>query len=216
MRYEIVFRTTDPEPGWNLGGNRFVPRRYTISVQKYFRVTDEGATWVELSHAEVVALHKGAPTDGHDARGGYWAVAPADWLELDCESTSTMAPRCVALRAPGGISTPEQRFPIAGLVAEATARLSRKDGETFFNIPQGIELEDARAEARRIQGRRRPRSAITDERLDEVLDIVGRYPRTPTAAVQRHFKISRGYARKLIKLAEGREPNTDEGTPTDG
>lgn len=205
-RHEISYRITDKTPGFKLG-NRVVPQGFTIRVQKPIRVNDRSGHWeaVELSDDEIEAISAGAPT-----AGDHWAIGLADWLELDVESTPTRPPRCVALRAPGGISTPEQRFPLTGLVVEITARVATKGallespaGDVWvLDGATGLELEDMLFEANRARGRKRARSAITDERLEEVARVALAHPRTPTAAVQRHFGISRGYARKLVKLAE--------------
>jgi hypothetical protein len=193
----LFIQTTDPRPGWRLG-SRVVPRGYTVGVRRLFRVKEQvgGALKVEdLSQDESDAAWAGAPPPGD------WLLGERDWLELDVVSSPTEPPRCVALRAPRGISTPEQRFPIAGVVTEATAAIASKDG-TFIDPPHGIDYEDALFEAQRARGRKRPRRAVTPERLAEVAQVAREYPRAPTAAVQRRFGICRGYARKLIKLAD--------------
>ena len=119
-----------------------------------------------------------------------------------------MPPRCVVLRAPAGISTPEQRFPLAGIVTTATAAVASKDG-SFMDPPHGLEYEDALFEAGRARGRKRARREITPERLEEIARVAGEHPVKPTAAVQHHFGISRGYARKLIKLATEQKEHTN-------
>jgi hypothetical protein len=197
--YSLSIELTDRTPGWWLH-NRVVPQRYTIRVHKLFRVTDRGGSRgyisADLSDAEFDAVTDGAPTVGDN-----WAIGERTWLELEVESSPTEPPRCVVLRAPHGISTPEQRFPLAGIVTEATARIASKDA-SFHDAPKGFEYEDTLWEAGRARGRKRARRAITPERLEEVARIAGEHPRTPTAAVQHRFGISRGYARKLIKLAQ--------------
>jgi hypothetical protein len=199
-RYHLSVWVTDKTPGWKLA-NRVVPQGYTIRVEKYYRVAyapgrrEHLDLELELTADEVAAIRKGDPTpDG-------WVLVPRTWLELDVVSSPTEPFRCVALRAPGGISTPEQRFPLVGIVTEATATIASKDG-SFTDLPRGLEYEDTLWEAGRARGRKRPRRAITPERLEEVAQIASENPRTPTAAVQHRFGISRGYARKLIKLAE--------------
>lgn len=154
---------------------------------------------LELTEDQVEAMRDGSPSpDG-------WVLVSRPWLELDVESSPTVPPRCVALRAADGISTPELRFPLAGVVTEATAAMASRDG-TFTDTPRGIVYEDMLSEASRARGRRkRTRHKITPERLDEVARIVEENPRNTTEAVRRHFGFTRGYSRKLIKLAEARE-----------
>jgi hypothetical protein len=195
-RYRLKIEPTDTAPGWKLGKSRVLPRRFTIQVQKYLRYSQDGRTQTELSGAEVDALLDVASATRQD----WTRIRFGKWLELEVESSPTEPPRCVVLRAPGGISTPEQRFPLAGIVTEAAARIASKDG-SFVDYPLGIEYEDTLFEARRGRGRKRARRAVTPDRLEEVARIAEEHPRTPTAAVQHHFGISRGYARKLIKLA---------------
>jgi hypothetical protein len=166
-----------------------VPRRFTIHVKKYVRHSPDG---LKQTDVDVSALLDGASDD--------W-VGLKEWLELEVASSPTEPPRCVVLRAPNGISTPEQRFPLAGIVSEAAATIASKDG-SFVDYPLGVEYEDTLFEARRVRRRKRPRRAITPARLEEVARIASERPLTPTAAVQHHFGISRGYAFKLIKLAE--------------
>jgi hypothetical protein len=199
FRYALSVEPMDTRLGWRLG-NRVVPRGYTIRVAKYFRWHEpepgRRLEWRDLSDTEVDDVAAGAPTAGND-----WAIGLRPWLELDVVSSPTEPPRCVALRAPNGISTPELRFPLAGVVTEASAAVASADG-TFLDPPQGLEYGDAVWEASRARGRKRPRRTVTPERLEEVARVASEHPRTPTAAVQHHFGISRGYARRLIKLAE--------------
>ena len=198
-RYSLSIEPTDTRPGWKFG-KRVVPRGLTIRVSKYFRFSEDGLKRTDLSDAEADALHDVASATAED-----WnTIGLRTWLELEVVSSPTKPPRCVVLRAPNGISTPEQRFPLAGIVTEATATIASKDG-SFTDYPLDLEYEDTVFEASRVKGRKRPRRAVTPERLEEVTRISGEYPRTPTAAVQHHFGISRGYARKLIKLAEKRK-----------
>jgi hypothetical protein len=179
--YAYTVKVTDSTPGWTLGTSRLVPRGYSV----YVFLPGSGIVLNLLDDKTIVDVSTA-------------------WLELEVVSTSTEPPRCVALRAPGGISTAELRFPLAGLVTEATAQIATKDG-TFTDSAYGIEYEDMLFEASRTRGRKRTRTAVTAERLDEVASVAAQNPRKPTAAVQHRFGgISRGYARKLIKLAEAR------------
>ena len=175
-----------------------MPQAYTVFVKKLIRVTDD-RKWTDLSDAEFDEIYDGAPTAGDN-----WMIGERTWLELDVVSSPTVPPRCVALRAPYGIATPELRFPLAGIVTEATAAVASRDG-TFTDPPQGLVYEDMLSEASRARGRRkRTRHTITPERLEEVARIAEQNPRKTTEAVRRHFGYSRGYSRKLIKLAEAR------------
>ena len=194
-RYALVYWVTDKRRGWKLG-NRVVPRGFTIRVSKYFKVRARRLRSVDLSDDEIEALRAGAPPADD------WMVGERDWLELDVESTPTQPPRCVALRAPSGISTPEQRFPLTGVVVQTTARGRDQGRHLPWTPPTALEYEDMLFEANRARGRKRARSAITPERLEEVARIALEHPRTPTEAVKRHFGISRGYARRLIKRAK--------------
>jgi hypothetical protein len=190
--YPLAIQVTDPTPGWKLGA-RVLPHRYLVHVRKLARFDDDGRPFAELSPSEVATLRRDGNTDPY--------IGEIDWLTLEIESDPTRPPRCVALRAPRGISTPEQRFPLAGIVTEASAAVASRDG-SFLDPPQGLDYDDARFEVNRSRGRRRGRSAITTERLEDVARVARQHPRTPTAAVQAHFRISRGYARRLIKKAE--------------
>lgn len=191
-RYSLSIEPTDPRPGWKLGA-RVVPRGLTIKVKRYFRFSDDWQRRTDLADAEFEAL----------AVEDFEKIGIRDWLELDVVSSPTEPPRCVALRAPAGISTPEQRFPLAGIVTEAVAAIASKDG-SYVDYAHDLEYEDTLFEASRVRGRKRPRRAVTPERLDEVERVASENPRTPTAAVQRHFGVSRGYAIKLRKLADSR------------
>jgi len=168
----------DETPGWRLGP-RVLPQRFTIAVRK---------------------LPPRVDATGRDVFN-FLAGRGTDWLELDVETSPTQPPRCVALRAPGGISTPEQRVPVTSLVQEACAVIASDDG-TFLDRPEGSVLEDMRWEVSRARPRKRSRQPITPERLEEVARIAHEHSRTPTAAVQHHLGISRGYAYRLRKLAE--------------
>ena len=204
-RYELSVWPTDKTPGWKLG-SRVVPQGYTIRVERYVHVAYQPGSpehldlELQLTEDQVEAMREGSPS----AAG--WVLVPRPWLELEVESSPTVPPRCVALRAADGISTPELRFPLAGVVTEATAAIASRDG-TFTDPPHGLVYEDMLFEASRARGRRkRTRHKITPERLDEVARIVEENPRKTTEAVRRHFGFTRGYSRKLIKLAEERDP----------
>jgi hypothetical protein len=195
--YSLSIQPTDTAPGWRLGNGRVVPRRFTIRVTKYVRNSPNGLNRTDLSDAEVSALF-----DVASATDSEWeSVRLRKWLELEVESTSTVPPRCVVLRAPNGISTPEQRFPLASIVTVASATIASRDG-SFVDYPLGIEYEDTIFEANRVRGRKRTRRAVTPDRLSEVARIASEHPLKPTAAVQHHFGISRGYAWRLIKLSQ--------------
>lgn len=198
-RYPIAVQVTDPEPGWKLG-TRVLPSRYTIVVERLFRVRDDGTASELLTDDEYDAVTAGA---GLREKG--WVVGATEWLRLDVSSSPAEPPRCVALHAAGGIGTAEQRFPLAGIIAEASAAISSRTGSFklgSFDLPTRDEYDDALFEAKRARGRKRTRDPVTADRLEAVAHVARQHPGKRTAAVKAHFRISRGYARKLIKQAE--------------
>jgi hypothetical protein len=199
---------TDKRHGWKLG-SRVLPAAFTIRLDRYIRVRDplahpsvEPPEWFDLTDDELSAYY----SDPVAFERSGWIFSVRTWLELDIESSPTTPPRCVAMRAEQGISTEEQRLPLAGLVAESCAALASKSGSFELgsrDFPTPDEYEDALFEANRVRRRRRTREAVTNERLAEVARIALEHPRTPTEAVRRHFGFNaRGYARRLIKRAE--------------
>jgi hypothetical protein len=195
--YLLVIQATDTRPGWRLN-DRVVPHAYTIQVRKHARAfkRESVVEWVDLTDEEMDAIEDGAPSSGDD-----WDLGTRPWVEVDIESSATEPPRCVALRAAKGISTPELRFPLTGVVTEATAFIASRDGR-FQDPPQDLEYEDVLFEASRIRGRKRTRQAVTPEHLAEIARTAREHPRAPTAAVQRRFGYSRGHARRLIKRSQ--------------
>ncbi len=205
-RYALVTEITDDRPGWPVPPRRVLPRAYTIRVQRYVR--NDGDRARELTDAELAELVQ------DPERAGDWLVGYRNWLVLSVETSATQPPRCVTLHAPRGIGTPELRFPLAGIVTEASAMLAsrkRASGDPpgplgqHLDLPGPIEYEDVVWELGRTRGRKRSHHAVTEARLAEAARIAAENPRTPTAAVQHHFKVSRGYARRLIKLAQEKE-----------
>jgi hypothetical protein len=130
-RYPWNIEITDRTPGWKLGA-RVLPRGYTITVNKVFRIRGDvparepRATAELLSDADHDALRRGEYAGAEGNTG--WILGETDWLKLDITSSPTQPPRCVTLHAPGGIGTPEQRFPLAGILAEASAAIASKNG----------------------------------------------------------------------------------------
>jgi hypothetical protein len=197
--YEVRVQVTDPAPGWKLGA-RTLPRHCTAIVSKLWRFDSEtGRPVAELSTREVAALLRADRDGTRDPDNPF--VGVIDWLRLEIESTPELPPQCTAMHAPAGIGTPEQRFPLSSLVTDVAAMVASRNG-SFFDGPMGLDYEDTRFEVGRARSRRRGRIAVTTERLEEVARVARKYPRTPTAAVQNHFRVSRGYARRLIKMAE--------------
>jgi hypothetical protein len=192
----ISIHPTDPAPGWKAGRTRVLPSRYTIKIDRWAHRSPKPPFDVKL-----------LTDDEHDAlvRGEYPRrnVTPTTWVELEIESSPEQPPRCIALRAPLGIGTPELRFPLASIVDTASATIASADG-TFIDWAKDIEFEDTLFEIERVRRRRRRREKITDERLTEIAQLARKHPRKPTAAVVRRFGYSRGYTRRLIKMAEER------------
>jgi hypothetical protein len=209
--HERRIQITDKSHGWKLG-SRVLPAAFTIHLDRYTRLRnfdlDHPPEWAfemfDLTDEEFSAFEKDPLFLENDG----WLIGQRTWLELDVESSSTVPPRCVAMRAPQGISTDEQRFPLAGLIAQSCAAIASKNGSFelgSLDFPATREdYEDALFEANRARRRRRTREAVTDERLAEVARIALDHPRTPTEAVRRHLHVSRGYARRLIKQAEAK------------
>jgi hypothetical protein len=190
-RYPLVVKVTDDRPGWRLGTTRVLPQAFTVSVFQPGWLAE--GVWIDFQGM--------ASTDP-----AIRALDPGDpfahpWLELDIDCDADRPPRCVGMRAPGGIGTRELRFPLAGIVATAAASVASRDG-TFLDGPTGAEYDDMRAEVGFAQKRDRTRSAVTTERLAEIAEVARQHPNAPTAAVQRRFHYARGYARRLIKRAE--------------
>jgi hypothetical protein len=196
-RYSLSVEPVDARQGWTLGRNRVLPRSFTVRVHRYFRFSDDRRRRDDLSDADVAALFDPASA----TRDDWQRIGVRNWLELEVVSSPTEPPRCVSLRAPDGISTHEQRVPLAGILAEAASAIASEDG-SFVDYPRDTEYQDMVAEIGISRGRRRKRRSVTPERLAEVREVALANPRTPTAAVRRHFEISRVYARKLIKLSE--------------
>jgi hypothetical protein len=196
---------TEKRRGWKLG-SRVLPASFTIRVSKltkFRHLPPEQPEVFDLTDEELAAVER----DPLFLEDDGWLVSLRTWLELDVESSPTTPPRCVTMRAPQGISTDEQRLPLAGIIAESCAAIASRNGSFELGVPFDVparreEYEDALFEANRARRRRRTREAVTDERLADVARIAREHPRTPTAAVQRHFRVSRGYARRLIKQAE--------------
>jgi hypothetical protein len=206
--YLISWQVTDQRHGWKLG-TRVLPHRYVVRIDRYVLCDSHSGQLIrELTETEVTewssrpeSAQEFFEPDNPDS-GLYSRFT---WLELEVASTPTHPPLVVALRAPGGISARELRFPFTGIVTEATARLASTTGSWelgSLDWPTGDAYEDNLFEAKRARGRKRTREPITDERLAAAARVAREHPRTPTAAVQRHFRISRGYARRLLKLAE--------------
>ena len=198
--YQLSYRPTDERPGWRLG-TRVVPRGFTVRAERCF-VHEDGPNGTfsdrRLTDAETLEWIN---TPEEERRGRSGILGLWTWLELDVESAPDQPPRCVALRAPHGISTPEQRFPITTVVTVATAHMASEDG-SFPPKKTEFDFEDDLFEAKRVRGRKRARQAITDERLEEVARVAREHSGKPTAAVQHHFRVSRGWARKLRQRAE--------------
>jgi hypothetical protein len=206
--YQQTVSVTDKRQGWKLG-SRIVPRGLKVELWKLTRyrdinLDDYPEKWeeVDLTDDEDAAFERGTL----ELPNG-WFLNQRLWLALEIESSPTTPPRCVTLRALEGISTPEQRFPLAGIVAEAAARFASKAGSWELGQYDHFskthdEYEDDLFEANRARHRRRTRQTVTTERLADIARVAQEHPGTPTAAVQRHFHVSRGYARRLIKQAE--------------
>ena len=142
-RYALVTEITDDRPGWPVPPRRVLPRAYTIRVQRYVR--NDGDRARELTDAELAELVQ------DPERAGDWLVGYRNWLVLSVETSATQPPRCVTLHAPRGIGTPELRFPLAGIVTEASAMLAsrkRASGDPpgplgqHLDLPGPIEYED--------------------------------------------------------------------------
>ncbi len=109
-RYELSVWPTDKTPGWKLG-SRVVPQGYTIRVERYVHVAYQPGSpehldlELQLTEDQVEAMREGSPS----AAG--WVLVPRPWLVLEVESSPTVPPRCVALRAADGISTPDSASP---------------------------------------------------------------------------------------------------------
>ncbi len=208
--HERSIQVTDTSHGWKLG-SRVLPSAFTIRLARYTRIRDfdlspEQVEVFDLTDDELSAVEK----DPRSFESDGWLIGQRTWLELDVESSPTTPPRCVAMRAPQGVGTDEQRFPLAGLIAETAARLASKTGTWELGKLDHVyktrdEYEDDLFEVNRARRRRRTREPVTDERLADVARIALDHPRTPTEAVRRRFRVSRGYARRLIKQAEARE-----------
>ena len=190
-RFRLGVQVVDTSLGWKLG-TRALPRRYVVSVY----TPETSGVYVAGDGTPVALVDRGPRPHAVEER-----ITLRHWLDLEIESTAQQPPRCVALRAPGGISTPELRIPLAGIVAEASAAVASRDG-TFTDLPDRIAFSDNLFEADRAKGRSRSPRAKTPERLAHVARIARENPRTPTAAVGRELGITRQHARRLIKQAE--------------
>ncbi len=211
---ELYYQVTDSRPGWKLGA-RVIPTGFKIGVNRYTRVDGEVDAFdphphIDLTDEEAAALKAGE----RDFLSPGWIPSLRLLLELEVESDSNTPPRCVALRAPQGISTVEQRLPLAGLVAQAAAYLASETGN--WDLVKGQRLdylyktreqrEDDLFEARRKLGKhRKRRQPVTAERLAQVLQVARSDPAQPTKAVQDVFGFARGYAFRLIRRAEAAE-----------
>lgn len=202
-QYELAISITDDRRGWKVEPDRWLPRAYTITVQKYWWAsTVDGAYLGDLTPEEIGALRR-EEISSRDTDASRM-VSVYDWLRLDIKTTDKQRPLCVALHAPRGIGTPEQRAPLAGIVTEASAAIA-STSSGYADLPGPIEYQDVVWELGQARWRKRARRRITPERLEEVARIAREHPRTPTAAVQHHLGISRAYAFRLRKLAEQRE-----------
>jgi hypothetical protein len=205
---QVETRITDEQPGWRVG-DRVLPRAYTVSLKKYVRGPSDARSnrefWSQARELTDAEREVWARDEAAFERDEDCVISLKLWLELDIETAEDQPPRCVALRAPDGIGTPEQRIPLVGIVTEASASIANRN-ESFklgeLDFPGLIEFEDVKWELGRARGHKRVRREITRERLEEIVQVARRYPRTPTAAVQYRFGYSRGHARRLIKQAE--------------
>jgi hypothetical protein len=102
------------------------------------------------------------------------------------------------------VSGADREQIVALLENRTTADIARSETLRQAALAQLADAEPGMADA--LLGRaRRTRQRVTPERLADVARVARQHPRTPTAAVQRRFRVSRSYARRLIKKAEEAE-----------